>query len=90
MEIDYDPAKAAANPLNHDGVTFDEATAVLLDPCALTRKDTDADEPRYVTLGRGAKGTILVVGWTTRGDCIRLISAWKANPLQRRRYEHQF
>jgi uncharacterized DUF497 family protein len=36
MDIEFDPVKAALNPLNHDGVTFDEARAVLLDPYALT------------------------------------------------------
>jgi uncharacterized protein (DUF4415 family) len=40
MEIEFDPEKADANPLNHDGVTFDEAKGVLLDPYALTREDT--------------------------------------------------
>ena len=38
MSFQSDPAKAAANVLNHDGVTFDEAYAVLLDPFALTRE----------------------------------------------------
>ena len=57
MEIEFDPEKAAANPINHEGVTFDEAKQVLLDPFVLTRADTDAlDEPRFVSLGMGAKG----------------------------------
>lgn len=91
MKIEYDPEKAAANPLNHDGVTFDEAKDVLLDPFALTREDTDAnDEQRFVTLGMGGKGRILVVVWTLRDDRIRLISAWKANQPQKKRYEQQF
>jgi hypothetical protein len=91
MEIDFDPDKAAANPLNHDGVTFDEAKAVLLDPYALTREDPDAvGEQRFVTLGMGGKGRILIVVWTLRGETVRLISAWKANQSQRRRYEQQF
>ena len=91
MEIEFDPEKAAANPKNHEGVTFDEAKPVLLDPYALTREDTDAEgEPRFVTLGMGGKGRILVVIWTLRGDVPRLISAWKANQPQRRRYEQQF
>ncbi|MGZ8915281.1 MAG: hypothetical protein ACXW1Z_19505 [Methylobacter sp.] len=34
MKIEFDPAKAAANLLNHEGVIFDEAKAVLLDPYA--------------------------------------------------------
>ena len=35
MKIEFDTDKAAANPLNHEGVTFEEAKAVLLDPYAL-------------------------------------------------------
>jgi len=91
MKIEYDPDKAVVNPLNHDGVTFDEAKPVLLDPYALTREDVDANgEHRFITLGMGAKNRILIVVWTLRGECVRLISAWKANQPQRRRYEQQF
>ena len=91
MEIEFDPEKAASNPLHDEGVTFTEAKAVLLDPYALTREDHDAlDEPRFVTLGMGAKGRILVVVWTLRGEIPRLISAWKANQPQKKSYEQQF
>ena len=91
MDIEFDPDKAAVNPLNHEGVTFDEAKSVLLDPYALTREDADSrGESRWVTLGMGGKGRILVAVWTLRGDTPRLISAWKANQPQRRRYEQQF
>ncbi|MFY9260536.1 MAG: BrnT family toxin [Gallionella sp.] len=91
MYYQSDPDKAAANPLNHEGVTFDEAYPVLLDPYALTKEDVDAQgEARYVTLGMGAKGRILVVVWTLREALPRLISAWKANQPQRRHYERQF
>lgn len=91
MEIEFDPDKAAANPVNHEGVTFDEARHVLLDPFALTREDLDANgEQRFVTLGMGGRGRVLVAVWMLRGDRIRLISAWKANQPQRRRYEQQF
>ncbi|HYS43818.1 MAG TPA: BrnT family toxin [Geobacteraceae bacterium] len=91
MKITWDSSKAAANLKNHDGVTFEEAQHVLFDPFALTREDDDAQgEQRYVTLGMGGKGRILVVVYTYRKDTIRLISAWKANEPQRRRYESQF
>ena len=91
MNIEFDSAKALTNPLNHDGVTFNEAKPVLLDPYALTREDVDTqDEARFVTLGMGGKGRILVVVWTQRGENLRLISAWKANLSQRRHYEQQF
>ncbi len=91
MDVEFDPDKAALNPLNHEGVTFDEAMPVLLDPYALTREDRDSEgEARFVTLGMGSKGRILVVVWTLRGKNPRLISAWKANQPQRRHYERQF
>ncbi|HRY14943.1 MAG: BrnT family toxin [Candidatus Competibacteraceae bacterium] len=91
MDIEFDPEKAAANPLNHDGVTFEEAKVVLLDPYALTHEDLAIEvEQRFITLGMGAKGRLLIVVWTLRGDRVRLISAWKANQPQRRRYEQQF
>jgi uncharacterized DUF497 family protein len=91
MKIEFDSDKAAANPLNHEGVTFDEAKAVLLDPYALTREDSEANnEQRFITLGMGAKNRILIVVWTLRDETVRLISAWKANQPQRRHYEQQF
>ena len=91
MKIEFDPDKAAANPLNHEGLTFDEAKAVLLDPYALTREDSEANnEQRFITLGMGAKNRILIVVWTLRDETVRLISAWKANQPQRRHYEQQF
>ncbi len=91
MKITWDLKKAAANPKIHDGVTFEEARHVLLDPYALSREDSDSeDEQRFVTLGMGRKGRILMVVYTYREETIRLISAWKANEPQRRRYENQF
>ena len=69
MGIEFDPKKAEENPINHEGVTFEEAKPVLLDPYVLTKEDVDVkDEQRFVSLGMGAKGRILVVVWTLRGD----------------------
>jgi len=89
--------KPLQNPVNQEGVTFDEAQAVLLDPYTLTPENGDADnEHRSITLGMGVKGLILIVAWTLREESVRLISAWhgalwvKANQPQRRRYEQQF
>ena len=91
MDFDFDPEKARLNPISHDGVTFEEASAVLLDPYALTRIDSDTThEPRYITLGMGGTSRILMVVWTERTERIRIISAWKANHPQRRIYEAQF
>ncbi len=91
MDFDFDPEKARLNAINHDGVTFEEASAVLLDPYALTRIDADTlNESRYITLGMGGAARILVVVWAERSERIRIISAWKANNPQRRIYEAQF
>jgi uncharacterized DUF497 family protein len=91
MKIIWDSKKATANPSKHDGVTFEEARHVLLDPYALTREDSDSDnEQRFITLGMGCKNRILIVVYTYRDETIRIISAWKANDPQRRRYESQF
>ncbi|VAY88340.1 conserved hypothetical protein [mine drainage metagenome] len=91
MKIEFDQRKAVSNPINHEGVTFDEAKSVLLDPYVLTKEDRDAQgEQRFISLGMGAKDRILIAVWTQRGDSIRLISTWKANQRQRKRYEEQF
>lgn len=91
MQVSFDPAKNRRNVAEH-GVTFEEAQDAVADTFALVREDDDAvGEQRFVSLGRGAKGRILVVVWTLRenDEQIRLISAWKANAQQRRRYENQ-
>ena len=89
MDITWDPSKAASNIRLHR-VSFEEAQTALYDPFALTREDDDAqDERRFVTLGRAASGRLLVVVYTYRDETIRLISAWKATAVQRRRYEQQ-
>ena len=87
LEVLFDPNKAASNLRKH-GVSFAEAETVLYDPLALTREDEDADgEARFVTLGLGGEGRLLVVVWTQREDHIRLISARLATRNERRAYE---
>jgi len=91
MKVTWDSRKATSNQKNHDGVTFEDAQHVLLDPFALTREDSDSEhEQRFVSLGMGGKNRILMVVYTYRDETIRIISAWKANEPQRRRYESQF
>lgn len=61
---------------------------MLLDPLALTVEDDSADgEVRYVTVGLNSMGTLMVVVWAERDDDVRLISARKAEPKERRAYE---
>jgi uncharacterized DUF497 family protein len=70
-------------------VRFAEAATVFEDEAALTMSDDDPDEERFVALGIGSMGRILVVVYTTRGDRIRIISARKATRQERSQYERR-
>ncbi|MGO9450949.1 MAG: BrnT family toxin [Candidatus Binataceae bacterium] len=66
---------------------FAEAATVFEDEAALTMADDDPNEERFVALGIGSMGRILVVIYTTREDRIRIISARKATRQERSQYE---
>ncbi len=88
MRFEWDEAKRATNLAKH-GVDFADAVGVFYDECALTREDADAEgEQRFVTLGMGFVGRLLVVVYTERkSDTIRIISARKASRGEREAYE---
>jgi uncharacterized DUF497 family protein len=66
-----------------------EAIPVFDDPYAITVADdeSDPDEQRFVTLGVGATGRLLVVVYTWRRENIRIISARPAEPREHEEYE---
>lgn len=84
----WDTEKAKANQKDHGGVTFEEAKAVFEDANALTITDYESDpnEERFITIGMGNKARVLVVVYTYRSEKIRIISARKANPRERKEY----
>ena len=87
MRLQYDPPKAAENLKKHK-VSFADAEGALEDPLAVTVEDPDAEgERRYVTVGLGSAGELLVVVWTERDDDCRLISARRATRKERKQYE---
>lgn len=89
VQVEFDPAKAAANLKKH-GVSFDEAAESLLDPMALVREDENAaGEMRFVLVGRSGEGRLLTVCYTLRDEeeTIRLISARQATRREERQYE---
>jgi uncharacterized DUF497 family protein len=81
-------SKAGVNFRKH-GVRMPEAIPVFGDPYAITITDdvSDPGELRFVTLGMGAIGRLLVVVYTWRGENIRIISARPAEGHERERYE---
>ena len=87
MTVDHDPVKALANFRKH-GVSFADAEGVFFDPLAMTIEDVDSEaEPRFVTIGLGSAGEVLVVVYTYRGNGPRLISARRATRKERKSYE---
>ena len=87
MRLRYDPAKAIANLRKH-GVSFADVGGAIEDPLAITMEDPDArDEWRYITIGMGSAGELLIVVWTERdGEC-RPISARRPTRKERKDYE---
>ena len=69
------------------GVEFADAVAVFDDVLAITIPDSSVDEERFITIGIDGFGRVLTVVYTWRNDAIRLISARRATPRERRRYE---
>jgi uncharacterized protein len=68
---------------------FDEAVTTFGDPLARMIDDPDhsVSEERSILLGQSDRGRLLVVLFTERRGSIRLISARRATPRERRWHE---
>jgi uncharacterized protein len=85
--FEWNPAKAAANLAKHK-VDFADADLSLEDPRALTIADPEViGEERFVTLAADPTGRILITVYSQSGISRRIISARKASPGERKRYE---
>jgi uncharacterized DUF497 family protein len=95
LDIIWDDFKAQSNLAKH-GITFAQASTVMLDPLALTVFDAiHSDiEDRWFTLGASISGRLLAVAHTYKPlDAntaqIRLISARNATRRERQQYENE-
>lgn len=92
MYFIWDPAKDQANQRKH-GISFMTAAEVFQDPELVSRQDREVEgEVRWQTVGRIHGLVIVLVAHTAedddRGDqLVRIISARKATPRERRDYE---
>jgi uncharacterized DUF497 family protein len=88
LTFEWDEGKAAEN-LGKHGVSFSEASTVFADPLSRTIPDPlhSNEEDRFIILGESASGRALVVVHVHRGENIRIISARKATPRERKDYE---
>ena len=89
LNFDWDETKGTANRKKH-GVSFDEAQTVFFDDDALEYSDPDhsEEESRFMLLGRSVRLRLLIVCHCFRQDdaVIRIISARKATPPERKAY----
>ena len=98
VRFEWDEAKNLSNQRKHEGVSFEEARQVFQDPLHVSVQDRiEGGEHRWQTLGAVQSFVILVVAHTlTEEDAdggsvevIRIISARRATPRERRRYENE-
>src|ERR1035441_6928450 len=87
MSCEWDPRQAEVNFRKH-GVRFTEAEPVFVDDFAVTFTDDESilQEQRFISIGMGMKGRVLVVVYCYRGRMIRIISARPAEAHERRQY----
>ena len=85
----WDARKAAANPLRHEGITFEQAATVFFDPLFRLVDASRNNEVRDAVIGYDATGRLLfVVHVELNNEAIRLISARRATNDERRTHEH--
>ena len=85
MGYEWDPIKSKSNYLKH-GIYFADAVAVFQDDQSITIEDEHPEEKRFIEVGMGPFGKIIVTVYTYRGESIRIISARKATPNECKQY----
>jgi uncharacterized DUF497 family protein len=88
VRFEWDERKAKQNARKH-GVTFEEARTCFEDPhgCYL-RNESPAYEDRLILIAVSSRTRLLFVVHAEVGrDAIRIVSARKASPAQRRIYD---
>jgi uncharacterized DUF497 family protein len=88
MDFEWDESKANANKKKH-GVTFWEATEVFGDELSsfVVDPDDSTGEERFLLFGKTKDSKYLVISFTERADVVRIISARRMTPSERRAYE---
>ncbi len=90
VEFESDPDKAEYNLRTHK-VSFSEAATVFGDVLSMTITDPDHsfEENRLLTIGHSDRNRLLIVSHVAAGDRVRLISARRLTPSERRAYEEK-
>ena len=87
--FEWDDGKTTQNWRDH-AVTFEMARDAFKDPFAIEWIDAtqDTSEERYGMIGM-VENRLLFVAYTMRAERIRIISARKAEPYERRKYHDE-
>jgi uncharacterized DUF497 family protein len=88
VRFDWDPEEARENERKH-GVSFEEAATCFDDPngCYL-RNETPSHADRLILIAFSSRSRLLfVVHAEVERDAIRIVSARKASPAQRKIYD---
>jgi uncharacterized protein len=93
IRFEWDAAKSRTNQRKH-GIDFDTASLAFHDPCALSTQDRiENGEVRWQTIGLVGGVLLVLVAHTVRHEdsqeVIRIISARRADPKERKRYDAQ-
>lgn len=90
LNLEWDRKKSAANTRKH-GVSFEEAATCFEDPSACyLRNEAPSYEDRLILIALSSKRRLLCVVHAEVGrNAIRIISARKASPAQRRIYDEE-
>ena len=88
--FEWDDGKAASNQSKH-GVSFLEAVTVFRDKAGILKGDIahSTDEDRFLLIGISLERRIITVVHVERGERLRIISARRATPRERRDYERR-
>jgi uncharacterized protein len=84
----WDDGKARINPINHDGITFQQAVEAFFDPFLVVVDASRNEEARDAVIGLDSRWNLLYVVHIEREEnVIRIISARKATRQERAEYE---
>ncbi len=88
VHFEWDQQKAAVNLRRH-GVSFEEARTVFRDPLARIFRDEahSLEENREIIIGHSILDHLVIVCFTERTNVIRIFSARRATPQERKDYE---
>jgi uncharacterized protein len=83
--FEWDEVKSNANLIKH-GITFEDASAIFYEP-VVVKESSRNNEERWIAIGKSHDQIVTVI-FTRRDDLIRIISARRPRPDEKRAYRN--